>query len=325
MKKVLFATTALVASTSFAMADVDLSGSAEMGIFGGDGVEDQFHTDIDVTFSMSGTTDTGLTFGASIDLDESDTDRTISGVPVNNQNGTVEDIEVGGSPAFDNSTQGGETIFISGSFGTLTMGDTDGAFDWALSEAIIGSAINDDHEHAGYNGNSGLDGTYDGQIARYDYSFGDFAFAASAEMNDEAGNNDDDVFGLGAKYSGEFGAMNLGFGLGYQTRNASDIVGVSVTAGMDNGIKAILNYSDLDGVKGNDTHTGIAVGYSAGAITVAANYGVFDRVDGTENKGYGLVANYDLGGGAQVQAGYGNSDRNGVDSDRYSLGVAMSF
>ncbi|KKL69695.1 hypothetical protein LCGC14_2112360, partial [marine sediment metagenome] len=76
MKKVLFATTALVASTSFAMADVDLSGVAEMGIFGGDGIEDQFHTDIDVTFSMSGSTDNGLTFGASIDLDESDTDRT---------------------------------------------------------------------------------------------------------------------------------------------------------------------------------------------------------------------------------------------------------
>ncbi len=32
MKKVLLATTALVAATGFAMADVSLSGSAEMGI-----------------------------------------------------------------------------------------------------------------------------------------------------------------------------------------------------------------------------------------------------------------------------------------------------
>ena len=36
MKKVLFATTALVASAGFAAADVDLSGSAEIGVVGGD-------------------------------------------------------------------------------------------------------------------------------------------------------------------------------------------------------------------------------------------------------------------------------------------------
>ncbi|KKK72886.1 hypothetical protein LCGC14_2899410, partial [marine sediment metagenome] len=247
----------------------------------------------------------------------------ISGVPKNNQNGTVEDIEVGGSPAFDNSTQGGETIFVSGSFGTLTMGDTDGALDWALTEAIIGSAINDDHEHAGYNGNSGLDGTYDGQIARYDYSFGDFGFAASAELSDD--NSGDDVFGLGGKYSGDFAGVALGFGLGYQTADNADIIGVSVSGKLASGFQAILNYTDLDGVNGADNHTGVALGYNTGAITVAMNYGVFDLVGGGENEGYGLIGNYDLGGGASLQAGYGHSTVGGVDGDRYSFGVAMAF
>ena len=32
------------------------------------------------------------------------------------------------------------------------------------------------------NGNAGLDGGLDGQVARYDYSFGDFAVAISAEI-----------------------------------------------------------------------------------------------------------------------------------------------
>ncbi|WP_298259682.1 porin, partial [uncultured Litoreibacter sp.] len=81
MKKVLFASTALVAFGGAAVADVALSGRAEMGIFSqnaafqgvapagaADGV--QFFTDIDVTFTMSGETDNGLTFGASVDLDE---------------------------------------------------------------------------------------------------------------------------------------------------------------------------------------------------------------------------------------------------------------
>ncbi|MEO1580050.1 MAG: porin, partial [Pseudomonadota bacterium] len=73
MKKVLLASTALVVSAGIAAADVSLSGSAELGIFDDD-TETQFHTDIDVTFTMSGETDGGLTFGASIDLDESDGD-----------------------------------------------------------------------------------------------------------------------------------------------------------------------------------------------------------------------------------------------------------
>ena len=62
MKKVLFATTALIASAGIASAQgVALSGSAEMGIIGGDGdFETQFWNDVDVRFTMSGETDNGL-------------------------------------------------------------------------------------------------------------------------------------------------------------------------------------------------------------------------------------------------------------------------
>ncbi len=73
MKKLLLASTALVAMAGAAKAEVALSGFAEIGIFGSsEGFRigtggDEFHTDIDVTFSMTGETDTGLTFGASID------------------------------------------------------------------------------------------------------------------------------------------------------------------------------------------------------------------------------------------------------------------
>ena len=171
MKKLFLATTALSISVGCASAQgVEITGSAEMGIIGGDSVGDtfQFHTDIDVTFTFTGETDNGLTFGGSIDLDESD-----------GSGGSVSSL------AFGNTTQGGETIFLSGSFGTVTMGDTDGAFDWALQELGALGSIDDSHTaHLGYNGNSGLDGRYDGQIVRYDYSFGDFAFAVSVELDD---------------------------------------------------------------------------------------------------------------------------------------------
>ncbi|WGH77359.1 porin [Jannaschia ovalis] len=402
MKKVLFASTALVALTGAASADVTLSGFAEMGIFdpGGFVVVDAvtaggttvvtggsiseaetdigFFTDIGVTFTLSGETDNGLVFGASIGLEEA-------------QDGIANDVEDDFS------------VFLSGAFGTLTMGDTDGALDWALTEvAFAAGAIADDHtEHAGYNGNSGLDGLYDGQIVRYDYSFGNFGFAISAELNDSqdtfatattgdgffSPRDNDDVFGIGFKYDTSFGGTDLAFGLGYQMAsiyfdddsdsgpNAAqdidvDALGASVTATFANGFTAGLSYvtyenhlpvqganvaafagGDLPSAgvvggrfltPGEDTdHIGVGIGYSFGAFSVGVNYGQYDHDAGVEIEGYGIAANYDLGGGAIIQAGYGHSDisipdldgdpldttfdADSADADRFSLGVRMNF
>ena len=134
---------------------------------------------------------------------------------------------------------------------------------------------------------------------------------------------------------------------------------------MSNGFQAILNYSEYDGFtedldgRGNsddsinvvtgvpvpgvdreiivdlENHFGVAVGYEFGNFLVAANYGHFDT-NGGDLSGYGVVANYDLGGGAALQAGYGHSDIDadddtfdGFDADRdvdtYSFGISMSF
>ncbi|MEL6801921.1 MAG: porin [Pseudomonadota bacterium] len=331
MKKVLLASTALVVSAGIASADVSLSGFAELGIIDDD-TETQFHTDIDVTFTMSGETDGGLTFGASIDLDESDGDP---------------------SAAFGNTDEGGETLFISGSFGTLTMGDTDGALDRALTEAIFGGSITDENEHAGYNGNNGLDGTYDGQIARYDYSFGDVALAISAELDDSGAG--DPVIGLGVSYDVDLGGVDLGLGLGYQTVSGAgadaaaappttgidaDLIGFSVDAGFAGGFSAAASFIVGDvtdnGVALEDPeHIGLAVGYTMDALTIGLNWGEFSdwvlREDPGESdsSGFGLVVGYDLGGGAELQFGIADNDLDeadgGEDTTVWSLGLAMSF
>lgn len=163
MKHILMATTALVSAAGIASADVSLSGWAEMGMVGGNGGETEFHQDIDVTFKMSGETDGGLSFSAAVDLDE--------------------------NAAFATNTHGGSSINISGGFGSLTLGDTDGALDWALTEGGNvkngGSLADNETTHAGYRG-SYLDGNEDGQILRYDNTMGSLAIAASIEM-DEGG------------------------------------------------------------------------------------------------------------------------------------------
>ena len=324
MKKVLFATTALVMTAGVAAAEVTLSGFAEVGIMGGDAGnpfntgETQFFTDIDGKFIMSGTTDNGLTFGATLDFDETDG----SGAR-------------GHSLAFDdNSRQGGETYFISGAFGTVTWGDADGAFDWALTEIVIGGSIGDANtEHVGYSprGNAGLDGFYDGQIMQYEYVLGDLAFAGSLEIDDTGVG--DAVIGLGVKYGADLGGVNVRGGIGYQTvdNNAGvngDIFGVSLDARFQGGFRAIVNYSDLDGVVlGLDNHWGVVLAYTMDAWTFAVNYGERENVAGATDDGYGLTVNYDLGGGAELQAGYGSNitQFDGVDDAYWDFGLALSF
>ena len=149
MKRTLLATTALVTMSSAAYAQdemamepaptVALSGAAEMGIADGGSGDAKFHMDADVTFTLASTTDAGLAFGTALNFD-------------------------------DNAGENKYAVHVGGPFGTATLGDTDGAFDWAMSEVNGAGAIADNHTgHAGFNGNAGLDGL---NILRYDNAFG---------------------------------------------------------------------------------------------------------------------------------------------------------
>jgi outer membrane protein OmpU len=314
MKRFILTTTALAATClgGAAYAQIELTGSAELGLFysGAPGANEnfEFHSDIDVRFTFSGATDNGLTFGASIDLDEE-----------------------GGFAA----TNGGpEEIFLSGNFGTITMGDTDGAFDWALQELALGagSIADDETAHLGYYGNDGLDGFYDGQIARYDYSFGDFAFAVSVELDDTG--LGDPVFGIGGRYSGTLGGLDLNVGLGYQradfTGGDVDIAGASVDV-EDEHWRIGINYSLENFTIGLATteveRYGAGASYNTGAITVGVNYGVVDFDSVFETSGFGVTAGYDLGGGAELLFGYGHSTirAGGIENSYHQTSFGLSF
>ncbi|TQM94273.1 porin-like protein [Roseinatronobacter monicus] len=104
MKKILLATTALVASAGVAAADVTLSGDGRMGITYDSAADSNsrlaFTNRARVTFSLSGETDSGMAFGGSFRADNAS-----------------------GAAA---GTAG--HVFISGEFGRLRMGDVDSAF-----------------------------------------------------------------------------------------------------------------------------------------------------------------------------------------------------
>ncbi|MBU2962038.1 porin [Citreicella sp. C3M06] len=327
MKKILFATTALVATAGVASADVALTGSAEMGVFGGNQADTQFFTDLDVTFTMTGEADNGLTFGATIDLDEA-TDSELSA-----------DFE---NPA----VQGGENMFISFGGMTLTMGDTDGALDKIVPEmALAGGSLADDETiHAGFQhadgGASfagvaaayGLDGYGDGQIARLDYAYDAFTFSLSAEQVADGADvsGGDTIWGLGVGYSGMISTVDLTAGLAYQALDdAAATTGFGVVGSFGGGFSAGMDYSltDVDGRSDDITHWGLGLGYEMNALAVGFNWGKFDYGDGYEDNGYGLAASYDLGGGLSAKFGYGHSDGDSFSDEvnTYSLGLAMSF
>ena len=326
MKKLLLASTALVATAGVAAADVSIIGTAELGVFqnengSGDGStgdlsKTRVFSDIDVTFAMTGETDGGLAFGATIDLDEAFDDGFNDG-----------DVN-------DPARQPDSSIFLSFGQMRLTVGDTDSAFDARLTEVAVGGAINDDHTvHPGYNGNSALDEAYGGQEIRFDYTFD--AFTGSISVSPDRNATDfDTAFALGVSYNAELAGLDLGLGLGYiQVDEAAaaydSIIGLSVGTTFGNGLSATVNFSnwsdDTSGGLDDATHYAIGFGYTMNALTLGLNYGEYD-LDGGDASGYGFTANYDLGGGMEAQLGYGGGDPVVGDyEDTFSLGVSMSF
>jgi outer membrane protein OmpU len=321
MKKILFATTALVATAGIASADVAggaiaISGSAEIGMSDNNSAGQgwQFHQDVEVTFTMSGETSNGLSFGTSVQLDEAGT--TGAGT--------------------DTADDDGVAVFVSGGFGTVTMGDTDGAFDWAMIEAnVVGGSIADDEtSHAGFTGNAGLDGDQDGQVLRWNYSMGAMGIAVSLEQDGNNGaNTNDDATGFGLTYNLDAGGTSVTFGVGMQDASAtSDVTGFSVRAAMDNGFTIAANMSDeTTSATTSVDRVGLGLGYSMNDLSVGINWGeattsTTGAADAVAD-GVGLAVNYDLGSGAVVQFGYGSGKANAAAASvsTMSMGLALSF
>jgi outer membrane protein OmpU len=356
MKKTLLATTALVGFAGAAAAEITLSGYAEIGVNGGNtsfatpaGYETQFHNDFHINFNFSGTTDGGVEFGGKVQIEENNGPDNINGTP------RIDD----------------EHFWVSGSFGKVSLGETDGAVDWAVPDIFTGTSLTDDHStHAGVYWNTGLDGNSanggGNQIMRYEYSFGDWAAAMSLEMNDDAAVDQDPSLSLGAKWAGDLSGVDVSAGIGYATDGDDDTWSLGGRATMANGFGIALGYADFSnstdpnadnfhlqdyvtGVNATSAGTGralveveswygIGVSYTAGALTLGANYGSYSAAnpaDGDPN-GWGLVANYDLGGGAVAMVGYGQSSGsdaagieygsgNGHGTETWSAGLGMSF
>lgn len=283
MKKLLIASTALVATSGVAMADVSLNGAAQFGVIyfeNGNTTGDELFLDWEIQFNIvgSGETDGGLGFGASVEVETDSND----------------------AAAPNQQSYDGE-VFVSGGFGTLTVGEVDVATD--------GMGVGD----IGYDG-IGVDDT--GEVLKvigtanieYRGSFGglDVIFTTHSSNEDYA------IF-LGY----DFGMFSAG--LGYAADDATDTSTTALDLAADLGDFGVaLFYHESDNLGTDEDGFAVEVTYALGAYDL--NF-VFADNSVAADPSYGLGVGYDLGGGASLAAGIGSVN----DEMRASFGINMSF
>jgi outer membrane protein OmpU len=326
MKQILLASTALVAFAGAAAAEVAISGSGRMGmVYDKSILNDNI---VIVNGDAKRTSDAGFRFDSRVRVAFTLTQETDAGVTF------------GGSVRADNASDGNKgkagSVFMSGAFGKLSMGDVDGAAESAVGNLSgVGYTGLGDFNEAFYlqQGNSDLDSNEELSAfalpaALYEYTTGAASFYFSIgnpggigigsdafNINDDEGVNIgnyevsdavvDQAYGIGAKYSVD----NYSFGVGYES---IDISGILTDFG-DDGVKgAIKDTAGPDGLDGTDDDT-----FAADS-------------DDTESEFNNTIDNWILGGSATwggftVKAQYGEGSGDNLEITQYGISGDYTF
>lgn len=189
MKKVLLATSALTLSAGFASADVSMSGTGGAGVFGAAGADLSVYSGVDLGFSLSGASDTGMTFSASVDmgggqtldvgdfeLDTQDmgTDDNTS-VTIGVAGVTIELSQDGIDDLYDDDIAG--DIGISGAMGDLTYSVVTGLEDADPTSLSIG------YSAGAISGSVATSDEGDASTVSVSYAMGDITVSVEADTD----------------------------------------------------------------------------------------------------------------------------------------------
>lgn len=316
MKKVLLATSALVLTAGAAAADISLSGSARMGLTYLDNGTDsstKFSSRVRIVFTASGETDTGLSFGASVRNDQSGQ----------------------GNTANDDST-----VFISGAFGKLTMGDVSGAADALVGQTSgVGYGPNDALQEINFLGNAKTAAYYEYSAGAVTFGLGIGQLEGTADLFGQGLITvpNSDTYSVGAKYAADGYSVALAWETVRAGGDSIDMLslGGSATFGATT-VKARV--SDIDasdvGITGVDTAYSLSVDYAMGDTTLTAFYTDYGNasiaLNGAHIGGiqdvthFGLGASYNLGGGATLAGGVVRQN-NQFSDDRTIADIGLKF
>jgi len=257
MKKILFASTALVATAGVAAAEISFGGSANFGIMY-NGSETIVKNEIDFDIKGSGETDGGLKFGASMDIDSAHVDSattqavsndpevyiemgglklTVGNIGEANDVGGISDIGFDGLGVDDVvdalRENGSDDVRIDYSFGDIAVAASvdSSTNQWAVSAA---GSFGDISASAAFRDN---DGTEDWNVT-VGYSAGAFGVTATYA---EAGNVDG--FGLDASYT----QGDLTVTAAYAERGAADAYGIGASYSLGGGAAIAGGVAEVGG------------------------------------------------------------------------------
>lgn len=330
MKKVLFATTALIATASMAAADVRISGYGRFGVDYNEandravnGVPDTTITSrLRLQFDMSTQTDGGVTLGARFRAQAESRDNVPGGgafngarffasyqgftVGVGNIIGAMENM-----PGLYLETRTAGTGIDGAGFVSNVANVNGEYFNWdAYSSAGIGvngvEALYTSGAFTGHVSYSTRNGpvSVDRLAAMATYTFGDWTASISAQNSDVLWEDK-----VAASVSGNIG--DFGVRIAYADNDGIDKFGVYGNMDIGAASNILVWVTDEDAVDPADV--------------VAGRNDNRDNIIGTnrqEGTAYGVHYHYDLGGGASFEAGYRRSSN---DNDTFQAGVYFSF
>ncbi len=350
MKKVLFATTALMATASVAAAEVRFSGYGRFGI---GYLEDRtgavvgFNTGVTTTTASgvqnTGVTTTGIATGSETDevilvsrfrLNIDGVAETDGGVQFSARVRLQADENAGNGEQNRAGLNGARFSVIYEGL-RVDAGNVSGAFDNLPNyygnepglENFIGQYSGVNYSFTGYSSTgSGANAVF------FQYAVGDFAFGASYDQrtfNVNGSKQDADRWDASIQYS----FNNITAALAYGQTSALD--GISekesltvLTLGGEWGdFSGTLFVADDDVANDdlNGTAYGLSLAYNIGAATtLTAAYG--DGSADLDSQAYGIGVIYDLGGGASLRGGIGQSKAGDADERlRADFGAQFNF
>ncbi len=317
-----------------AMAEVTVGGDgymgAAVGTYDDEGIFESrngelsdyaFVYDLDFEFTATGTSDSGLTFGAAADIDD-----------------------IGEGQSQGPLGYNGE-IFVSGDFGTLAMGDIDGSAEQVVGDlAGVGITGLGDFNEMLYLTASAPQPS-GSPVAAYTYEIEALTLGV--------GVTDDQDWTIGAGYEGSFWSVGIGYesileGTEITIRDAGDFTDQAITViAQDDAhqtigqasvtfsgvtLKGSYGLIDASGT-GDAEQWGLSAVYNWEAWSFAGYYRQFNidyddpaLVD-LDDTYAGLGAFYDLGGGLQIGGGVSQWDFDELPSNYVvaDFGITMVF
>jgi len=317
MKKVLFTTTALIATGGMAAADVTMSGSARFGVVYNSAMEaagaskTKVEKRMRLTFNGSGETDSGLNFGMVIRVESNEND---------------------GAGAASNISGAG--VHMGNDMFKISVGNTNGAMVQRFSDFAHGNIglTGTTWSNISFNmGNSNWTlasfssgGGGDADVVRLDINAGDFGASISTDSSgDHLSNDSEDALSI----SYNMGDWKLGLGMADET-NGTKVTRASVTGSVgDLGMQ--VSYTDkedlgskvvLAGSYSMSSNTSLT-GFVANTSEATSGSIGIGGVAGTQDTEYGLGFSHSLGG-ASLKGGV---SQNWTGETMADLGVSFGF